>query len=106
MPTLDPTSQAELVSQRLIETGMSVSAFARELGVQPSFIHAVKTGKRRITRPATVERAAEVLGIPADELYVTGGHLPPDCWVIIQRRPEMVRALRVLDAKLDRGGSS
>lgn len=55
-----PTSQAELVSQRLDEIGMSVSSFARALGVRPSFVHAVRTGKRRFTKPATVERAAHM----------------------------------------------
>lgn len=102
MATTEPTSQAEIITERLAETGMSVSAFARRLGVRPSFVHAVRTGKRRLTKPETVERAAEVLGLPADELYVAGGHLPPDAWTIIQRRPMLVEALRMFDAKLDR----
>ncbi len=101
MPTTEPSTQAEIITARLAETGMSVSAFARALEVQPSFVHAVRTGKRRLTRPETVERAAHILGIPADELYVAGGHLPPDAWTIIQRRPMLVQALRMFDAKLD-----
>lgn len=101
MPTVEPASQGELITERLSEIGMSVSQFAREFGVRPSFIHAVRTGKRRLTKPETIERAAIMLGIPADQLYVSAGHLPPDCWAIIQRRPQMVRALRALDAKLD-----
>ncbi|HEV2073658.1 MAG TPA: helix-turn-helix transcriptional regulator [Thermomicrobiales bacterium] len=106
MTTPEPTSpamasQGEMISARLAEIGMSVSHFARALGVRSSFIHAVRTGKRRLTKPATVERAAAVLGISADRLYVAGGHLPPDAWTIIKRRPQLVRALRVLDAKLD-----
>ena len=94
-------SQGDMISARLAELGMSVSHFAWALGVRPSFIHAVRTGKRRLTKPATVERAAEVLGISADALYVSAGHLPPDVWRIVKRRPRMVQALRVLDAKLD-----
>ena len=106
MVTTEPTSparasQAEIVTERLAETGMSMSHFARALGVTPSFIHAVLTGKRRLTKPATVERAAEVLGISADTLYVSAGHLPPDAWMIVKRRPQMVQALRLLSAKLD-----
>jgi plasmid maintenance system antidote protein VapI len=81
---------------------MSVSAFARTLGVRPGFIYAIKKGQRRLTRPATVERAAHILGLPADILYVSAGHLPPDCWTIIQRRPGLVQVLRNLDARLDR----
>ncbi len=101
MTTGEPASQGEMISARLAETGMSVSHFARALGVRPSFIHAVRTGKRRLTKPATVERAAEVLGISADTLYVSAGHLPPDAWMIVKRRPQMVQALRLLSAKLD-----
>jgi transcriptional regulator with XRE-family HTH domain len=104
MFTLEPTSQGELITQRLVELELSVSEFARRLGVQPSFIHAIKKGQRRITKPATVERAAHILAIPVDELFVAGGHLPPDAWTIIQRRPMLVQALRALDAKLDREG--
>ena len=101
-PTSPATvSQAEIVTQRLLATGMSVSEFARALAVRPSFTQAVRTGKRRLTRPATVERAAEVLGISADTLYVSAGHLPSDAWKIIKRRPQMVQALRVLDARLN-----
>ncbi len=102
MSTVEPASQAEIITQRLAEIGMSVSAFARALGVQPGFIHAIKAGERRLTKPETVERAAAILGLPADELFVAGRHLPPDAWAIIQRRPEMVQALRNLNARLDR----
>lgn len=102
MPTVEPASQAELITQRLSELGMTVAQFAHALGVQPSFIYSVMKGERRLTRPETVEKAAHILGIPADELYVAAGHLPPDAWTIIQRRPMLVQALRVLAAKLDR----
>jgi transcriptional regulator with XRE-family HTH domain len=98
--TTEFTSQAEIITARLAETGMSVSEFARRLGVQPSFVHAIKKGKRRITKPETIERAAAILGLPADTLYVSARHLPPDAWTIIQRRPEMVQAVRTLDARL------
>ena len=106
MVTPEPTSpamasQGELITEQLSELGMSVSQFARALGVTPSFIHAVRTGKRRLTKPATVERAAEVIGISADTLYVSAGHLPLDAWEIIKRRPQMVQALRLMSAKLD-----
>ncbi|HEV2108268.1 MAG TPA: helix-turn-helix domain-containing protein [Thermomicrobiales bacterium] len=101
MPTGEPASQGEIITERLSEIGMSVSHFARALGVTPSFIHAVRTGKRRLTKPATVERAADVLGISADRLYVSAGHLPPDAWQIVKRRPQMVQALRLMSAKLD-----
>ena len=101
MPTVKPASQAEIVTARLAEIGMSVSAFARALGVQPSFVHAIKQGQRRLTKPETVERAATVLGIPADVIYVAGGHLPPDAWTIVKRRPGLVQSLRLLDARID-----
>jgi transcriptional regulator with XRE-family HTH domain len=102
MTSIEPVTQGQLITQRLSEIGMSVSAFARALGVRPSFVHAVRTGKRRLTKPETVERAAHILGIPADELYVAGGYLPPDCWEIIKRRPILVQGLRNLDARIDR----
>ena len=102
MTTVESAFQGELITQRLAETRMTVSAFARALGVQPSFVHAVKTGTRRLTKPETVEKAAAILGIPADALYVSAGHLPPDAWTIHQRRPGLVQVLRNLDARLDR----
>jgi transcriptional regulator with XRE-family HTH domain len=101
MAIIEPITQSELITQRLAEIGMSVSAFARELGVRPSFVHAIKKGQRRLTRPATVERAAHILGLPADILYVSAGHFPPDCWTIIQRRPELVQGLRLINARID-----
>ncbi len=101
MPTVEPASQAEIITERLAELELSVSQFARELGVRPSFVHAVRTGKRRITKPVTVEKAAHILGIPANELYISARHLPPDCWEIVRHRPEMLRAIRALDAKID-----
>jgi plasmid maintenance system antidote protein VapI len=83
MTTVEPASsvvpsQGDLISQRLAEIGMSVSQFARAFGVQPSFIHAIKKGQRRLTRPETVEKDARILGISSDRLYVAGGHLPAD----------------------------
>jgi plasmid maintenance system antidote protein VapI len=101
MPTVELASQGELITQRLVETGMSVSAFARELAVRPSFIHVVRTGKRRLTKPATVERAASILGVSSDRLYLAIDRQPPDVLRLTQKHPILLDAVRKLGAKLD-----
>ncbi len=105
--TIEPThavvpSQADLISQRLAEIGMSVHAFAVAMGKSHSYIWNVVHGQRRMTAPETIARTASILGVPQDRLYVSAKHLPPDVWVILQRRPQLVQAVRALNARLDR----
>jgi plasmid maintenance system antidote protein VapI len=94
-------SQGDIINQRLAEIGMTVHAFARAMGLSHTYIWNVVHGHRHMTAPETIARAASILGIPQDWLFVSARRLPDDIWMILQRHPQLVQALRVLDAKLD-----
>ena len=93
-------SQAGLVSQRLSEIGMSASQFARALGVAPAYISNMLRGTKRLTKDETIQRAAEVLGISSDRLYLAIDRVPPDVLAMTQKHPILLEAVRKLAAKL------
>lgn len=62
-----PRVNPEALRALRIKDGYSVAAFAREIGIVPSHLSNVESGRRGLS-PATTKRAAQVLGVPISAL--------------------------------------
>ena len=87
------------VEAKVIKAGIGLNDFAARLGVSPGYWSRVERGQEKAPRDALIERAAAILGIRLDELFIAAQRLPPD----MQRDlPRVVFAYRRLRAAASR----
>lgn len=88
-----------LVRARRSEARIGLNDFAARLGVSPGYWSRVERDQEKAPRDALIERAAAILGIRLDELFIAAQRLPPD----MQRDlPRVVFAYRRLRAATSR----
>jgi len=82
------------------------SQVAGEMGVSPSYVSLLASGKRGASRKQ-VEEIARYMGVDATGLLIASGHVPDDLLAIMARHPREARAaLLELDRRLAHEGSA
>jgi transcriptional regulator with XRE-family HTH domain len=66
------------VRQKRIAGGIGLNEFADRLGVSPAYWSRVEREQENPPRDEYVEKAAAILGVRMDDLFVEAGRLPPD----------------------------
>ncbi len=66
------------VRQKRIADGIGLNEFADRLGVSPAYWSRVEREQENPPRDEYVEKAAAILGVRMDDLFVEAGRLPPD----------------------------
>jgi transcriptional regulator with XRE-family HTH domain len=66
------------VRLRRREFGIGLNDFADRIGISAAYWSRVEREKEKPPRDELIERAAAVLGIRLDDLFVTAERLPPD----------------------------
>ena len=84
-----------LVRARRIAAGIGLNDFAARLGVSAGYWSRIERDLESPPRDQLIERAAAILGVQMDDLYVEARRLPPD---MRQDMAKVVRAYRRLRA--------
>jgi transcriptional regulator with XRE-family HTH domain len=66
------------VRARRIAEGIGMNAFAERIGVSAAYWSRVEREEENPPRDEYVERAAAILGVRLDDLFLEAGRLPPD----------------------------
>lgn len=66
------------VRQKRIADGIGLNEFADRLGVSPAYWSRVEREQENPPRDEYVEKAAAILGVRMDDLFIEAGRLPPD----------------------------
>ena len=66
------------VRLRRRELGIGLNDFADRIGISAAYWSRIEREKEKPPRDELIERAAAVLGIRLDDLFVTAERLPPD----------------------------
>jgi transcriptional regulator with XRE-family HTH domain len=72
-PSFGPTVRA-----RRTELGIGLNDFSARLGISPAYWSRIERELEKPPRDELIERAAAILGIRLDELFVHAQRLPPD----------------------------
>jgi transcriptional regulator with XRE-family HTH domain len=82
------------VRTKRIEQGIGLNDFAERLGVSPAYWSRVEREQEKPPRDELVERAAAILGVRMDDLFVEAGRLPPDMRSDLKQVVQAYRRLR------------
>jgi transcriptional regulator with XRE-family HTH domain len=82
------------VRAKRIEQGIGLNDFAERLGVSPAYWSRVEREQEKPPRDELVERAAAILGVRMDDLFVEAGRLPPDMRSDLKQVVQAYRRLR------------
>lgn len=82
------------VRAKRTEQGIGLNDFAERLGVSPAYWSRVEREQEHPPRDELVERAAAILGIRLDDLFVEAGRLPPDMRDDLKQVVQAYRRLR------------
>jgi len=81
------------------ELGIGLNDFAHRMGVSPAYWSRIERAKEKPPRDELVEKAAAVLGIPLDVLFVEAERFPPDMQRDVARVVRAYRRLRAVERK-------
>jgi HTH-type transcriptional regulator, competence development regulator len=82
------------VRAKRTEQGIGLNDFAERLGVSPAYWSRVEREQEHPPRDGLVERAAAILGVRLDDLFVEAGRLPPDMREDLKRVVQTYRRQR------------
>jgi transcriptional regulator with XRE-family HTH domain len=82
------------VRAKRTEQGIGLNDFAERLGVSPAYWSRVEREQENPPRDDLVERAAAILGVRMDDLFVEAGRLPPDMRDDLRQVVQAYRRLR------------
>lgn len=82
------------VRAKRIEQGIGLNDFADRLGVSPAYWSRVEREQENPPRDEYVEKAAAILGVRMDDLFVEAGRLPPDMRNDLARVVQTYRRMR------------
>jgi transcriptional regulator with XRE-family HTH domain len=77
-----------------IEQRIGLTDFSERLGVSPAYWSRVEREQENPPRDDLVERAAAILGVRLDDLFVEAGRLPPDMRDDLKRVVQLYRRQR------------
>ena len=78
------------------EAGMTLTEFARQLEISPAYWSRIETGRENPPKDELIKKAATILGLSEDELFIEASRLPPD---MQEEVAEVVRLYRCLNKK-------
>jgi transcriptional regulator with XRE-family HTH domain len=82
------------VRAKRTERGIGLNDFAERLGVSPAYWSRVEREQEKPPRDVLVEKAAAILGVQLDDLFVEAGRLPPDMRDDLKKVVQAYRRLR------------
>ena len=78
------------------EVGMTLTEFARQLEISPAYWSRIETGRENPPKDELIRKAATILGLSEDELFIEASRLPPD---MQEEVAEVVRLYRSINPK-------
>lgn len=66
------------IRRRREARGYGLNEFAQRLGVSPAYWSRIERDQEKPPRDDLIERAAAILDIRLDDLFIDAGRLPPD----------------------------
>ena len=78
------------------EVGMTLTEFARQLEISPAYWSRIETGRENPPKDELIKKAAAILGLSEDELFIEASRLPPD---MQEEVAEVVRLYRSKNPK-------
>ena len=78
------------------EAGMTLTEFARQLEISPAYWSRIETGRENPPKDELIRKAATILGLSEDELFIEASRLPPD---MQDEVAEVVRLYRSINPK-------
>lgn len=84
------------VRMKRTEQGIGLNDFAERLGVSPAYWSRVERETEKPPRDELVERAAAILGVRMDDLFIEAGRLPPDMRDDLKRVVAVYRRTRMV----------
>lgn len=78
------------------EKGIQMNDFARQLGISPAYWSRIEREREKPPRDHLIERAAAILGLRLDELFVEAERLPPDMRHDIGTVVQLYRRMRAV----------
>jgi transcriptional regulator with XRE-family HTH domain len=78
------------------EVGMTLTEFARQLEISPAYWSRIETGRENPPKDELIKKAAIILGLSEDELFIEASRLPPD---MQEEVAEVVRLYRSKNPK-------
>ena len=78
------------------EADITLTEFARQLGISPAYWSRIETGRENPPKDELIKKAAALLGLSEDELFVEASRLPPDMQGEVA---EVVRLYRAINPK-------
>jgi transcriptional regulator with XRE-family HTH domain len=84
----------DVVRARRTELGIGLNDMAGRLGISPGYWSRIERNLDKPPRDALIERAAAILGLRMDDLFVEAQRLPPDMRKDIGRVVFAYRRLR------------
>jgi transcriptional regulator with XRE-family HTH domain len=58
--------------------GITLNDFARTIEISPAYWSRIETGRENPPKDGLILKAAALLNVPADLLFISAGRLPPD----------------------------
>ncbi len=71
-------SFGQIVRARRMAMGIGLNDFSDRLGISPAYWSRIERGHEKPPRDELIERAAAIIGMRLDELFVEAERLPPD----------------------------
>ena len=78
------------------EVGMTLTELARQLEISPAYWSRIETGRENPPKDELIRKAATILGLSEDELFIEASRLPPD---MQEEVAEVVRLYRSKNPK-------
>jgi transcriptional regulator with XRE-family HTH domain len=78
------------------QAGITLTEFARQLEISPAYWSRIETGRENPPKDELIKKAATILGLSEDELFVEASRLPPD---MQEEVAEVVRLYRSINKK-------
>ena len=78
------------------EVGMTLTELARQLEISPAYWSRIETGRENPPKEELIRKAATILGLSEDELFIEASRLPPD---MQEEVAEVVRLYRSKNPK-------
>lgn len=85
------------VRARRVSEGISLNDFVARLGLSASYWSRIEREHEKPPRDMFIQRAAAILGIRLDDIFIEAGRLPPDIRDNLRRAVEIYRRERHLD---------
>jgi transcriptional regulator with XRE-family HTH domain len=84
---------AALLRELRTERGRSLRGAARDLDVDPAYLHRVETGEKRPS-PEFQDRLARYYDVEPEVVMMSAGAIPEDVLAILRANPDLIERLR------------